>query len=539
MCAKLGIFAALSKFYSHHRNRQSIVTTMIGTTIGNYRIESLVSNKGGMGKVFYARHRHLNTPAAVKAIHAHLTDDPVFRERFRLEAMSLYQLVQHAGIVRFFDYVENETGQFIITEYVEGSNLAQYAQQNGAMPVPQLVRVFSDILDIVSFVHRKGIIHRDLKPANIMLTPQGEVKILDFGIAKVNTDNMTAVGSAIGTIAYLSPERIYPPKDAQGNPLPIDHRSDIYSLGVTLYEALTGGSLYTTANNATSDYEVMMQIVSKPLPRISLPNKAHQTALQAIIDKATHKDREQRYANCELFKNDLQRLLQGQAVQVAPPLPSQQPQPAPARTPPPKQQQRPAPPPPAKGSNDRWLIVLSLLVLVAAFFAIRHALLGDPPQNLLATDKVLTDSTAFADSSKLDASYNQALPPLPLPSFSTTEDGFWQFMNSYYQAISMGDTANILQHFAPKVDNLYDNDQPTTDQLHAWVSNQVQRAAVRTYSIDRTTFSYYILDRKYYGLDYNLTETLQASPSSPPQRYKYRMSATLTPDVRIKSIFAK
>lgn len=510
---------------------------MIGKVIGNYRIESLVSGKGGMGKVYFAKHIHLGTPAAVKAINPNLTDNDQFKERFRLEAMSLYQLVQHPGIVRFFDYVENADGQFIITEFVEGVNLAEYSKQNGAMPLPQLVSVFSNILDIIGFVHSKGIIHRDIKPANIMLTPQGNVKILDFGIAKSGNENLTAVGTAIGTIAYLSPERIYTLKDAQGNPIPLDYRSDIYSLGVTLYEAAVGRSLYSTGDNATSDYEVMMDIVSKPLPRLLSTDKSASAALQAIIDRATQKKPEHRYANCQVFKDDLQQLLQAKPNLAPPPKNSNTT---------PKQgvvnnnnvSPKPMPQVQNNGDNkkksggfDWWLLLLGAVVLLVAFFFIKDAILGDPPQVLpeagIVQDTTQTPTEQTTQETKLLE---------PLSNFAATEDGFKQFIQSYYTALESGDINRILLHYSPTVKQYYDTENPTYTDLQNAIGTLIQQYPSRSYAVNWDSFSYYVLDKKYFGLDFNVVEQLKNTANADSRRRTVRMSVTLTPDVRIRSI---
>lgn len=513
---------------------------MIGKVIGNYRIESLVSGKGGMGKVYFAKHIHLGTPAAVKAINPNLTDNDQFKERFRLEAMSLYQLVQHPGIVRFFDYVENADGQFIITEFVEGINLAQYAKQNGAMPLPQLVAVFSSILDIIGFVHSKGIIHRDIKPANIMLTPQGNVKILDFGIAKSGNENLTAVGTAIGTIAYLSPERIYTLKDAQGNPIPLDYRSDIYSLGVTLYEAAVGRGLYPTGDDsATSDYEVMMDIVSKPLPRLLSTDKSASAALQAIIDRATQKKPEHRYANCQVFKDDLQQLLQVKPNLA--PMPqgnnnntNVQPKQAAINnnnTSSKPQVWNSGDNKKKSGGFDWWLILLGAVVLLVAFLFIKNAILGDPPQALpeagITQDTTQTPTEQAAEETKLTE---------PLPNFAATEEGFKQFMQSYYTALESGDINRILLHYSPTVTQYYDTENPTYTDLQNAISTLIQQYPSRSYAVNWGSFSYYVLDKKYFGLDFNVVEQLKNATNSDSRRRTVRMSVTLTPDVRIKSL---
>ena len=290
---------------------------MIGKTIGTYRIESLLSGKGGMGRVYLAHHIHLKTPAAIKVIHAHLTENEDFRERFRREALSLYQLVQHPGIVRFFDYIEDENAQYIITEYVEGDNLADYVKKNGALSVEKLQNVFRQVLDILGVVHQKGIIHRDLKPANIMLTPEGEVKLLDFGIAKISADNLTATGTSIGTVMYMSPERIYPTKDSSGKPLPLDVRSDIYSLGVSMYEAVCGRRPFDDRKLSTGELLRAVVEVRPDVPTMLRPDIP--ARLNTLVLRMLEKNPDERPSSMQAVAQEIENILREMRGEVVVP----------------------------------------------------------------------------------------------------------------------------------------------------------------------------------------------------------------------------
>ncbi|NJO03853.1 MAG: serine/threonine protein kinase, partial [Bacteroidia bacterium] len=186
-----------------------------------------------------AQHTQLNRRAAIKALHPNFVSNPNIRERFKNEASTLAHF-QHPNIVALYDYVETPTGLFLIMEYVEGKPMDDYIRQvSGPIPEDRTARLFVRILDAFDYAHNRGVIHRDIKPSNIMITPQEEVKILDFGIAKIIggvSKNLTNAGTRMGTVLYMSPEQV------KGQE--VDRRSDVYSLGVTLFQMLTGRSVY-------------------------------------------------------------------------------------------------------------------------------------------------------------------------------------------------------------------------------------------------------------------------------------------------------
>jgi serine/threonine protein kinase len=272
---------------------------MIGQQIASYTIQSLIG-EGGMSNVYLGIHHQLGRKVAIKVLHKHLSVNPHIRKRFQNEALALANL-HHPNIVHLYDFIEMADGLYLVMEYVEGIELEKYIYTlSGAIPEKKAVTLFAQILDACIFAHQKGIIHRDLKPSNMMIA-NDIVKVLDFGIAKMISGDyeeqhhkLTQTGMRMGTVLYMSPEQI------KGQV--IDLQSDIYSLGVTLFEMLTGKCPY---DSHCSEFDVSVKIVNEPLPRAKSFYPAVSDALQAVIDKATAKNPAQRFKNCEEFKNAL------------------------------------------------------------------------------------------------------------------------------------------------------------------------------------------------------------------------------------------
>ena len=269
---------------------------MIGTTIGNYEVKSLLG-EGGMGNVYLALHTQLGRKVAIKSLHQQLVKNEGLRARFKQEANTMAHL-QHNGIVTLFDYVEDERGLFLIMEFVEGTQLDEYIRNiSGPIPAERAVPILNDILDAFAYAHEKGVVHRDIKPSNILITNDGKVKILDFGIAKMLSDSgnkLTKTGTQMGTVFYMSPEQV------QGKE--VDIRSDIYSLGITFYQMLTGVSPY---DGMTTEFEVYSKIVAEPLPSANATYPGVPAALDLIIAKATAKMKEDRFQTCREFSSFL------------------------------------------------------------------------------------------------------------------------------------------------------------------------------------------------------------------------------------------
>lgn len=267
---------------------------MIGTTIQGYRVDALLG-EGGMGKVYLATDLALDRKVAIKNLNANLVYDTTFLERFTNEARILSRL-SHPNIALLYNYIQVESDHYMVMEYVEGDNLDTYVRKYGALPPVQLVPLLNALLDGLGYAHEKGVLHRDIKPANLMLTPNGSVKIMDFGIARVadQVSKLTKVKSVIGTLEYLAPELI---QGAEPSPA-----SDCYALGVVAYELATGGIL---PFKGTSEFALMQAITAgKPLPPDKL-NKKVTGKLADIILKAMGADPTARFADTSEFRTAL------------------------------------------------------------------------------------------------------------------------------------------------------------------------------------------------------------------------------------------
>ena len=286
---------------------------MINKQLLSYKIISVLG-QGGMGAVYLAEHTNFDRKVAIKAIHPHLAKNEEIRQRFKNEAATMARL-QHPNIVGLYDYFVDEEGLYLIMELVEGVELESYLQNIGS-PLDEHVSAafMKQLLEAFSHAHDKGVIHRDIKPANILITNDGTIKVLDFGIAKIvdgdGLHNMTKTGTQIGTVYYMSPEQVQGKK--------VDARSDIYSLGVTFYQMLTAQNPY---NSCTTEFEVYSKIVQEQLPNPKAANPQVSEVIISILNKATEKDPEKRFQTCEQFKQALLKKEQ-QASEVPKPKPS-------------------------------------------------------------------------------------------------------------------------------------------------------------------------------------------------------------------------
>ena len=269
---------------------------MIGKTILNYQIKSLIG-EGGMGNVYLAEHTQVTRKVAIKVLLPQFLKNEEIKTRFKNEASTLAHL-QHPNIVGLFDYLEDESGMYLIMEYVEGVELSDHISKvTGPMPENIAVPIMTQVLNAFSYAHAKGIVHRDIKPANILITKEGTVKILDFGIARIlgeSNSNLTKTGTQMGTVYYMSPEQVQGKK--------VDIRSDIYSLGVTFYQMLTGANPYKDLH---TEYEVYSRIVKDDLPPASQIYPGVPSYLESIVNRSLQKEPSNRFQNCDDFLNAL------------------------------------------------------------------------------------------------------------------------------------------------------------------------------------------------------------------------------------------
>ena len=210
--------------------------------ISGYKIIKKIGS-GGMGDVYLAEHEKLEKKVAIKSLHKNLASDPSFRKRFSQEAKT-HSKLDHPNIVKLLDYKERKDGLFLIMEYVDVKQLDEYIKKiSGPIPENELTKLFSQILETIGYAHDEGIIHRDIKPSNIMIDVKGRIKVLDFGIAKMQEEDngLTKTGIQIGTATYMSPEQV--------DTKTLDYLTDIYSLGVTLFYMAVGKSPYDGETN--------------------------------------------------------------------------------------------------------------------------------------------------------------------------------------------------------------------------------------------------------------------------------------------------
>jgi serine/threonine protein kinase/predicted Zn-dependent protease len=266
---------------------------MIGKTISHYRILEKLG-EGGMGVVYKAQDTKLDRIVALKFLPKHLLCDESAKTRFAHEAKAASAL-NHTNITTIYEIDEVEGECFICMEYVEGKSIKELIKQK-MLSIEEILNISIQMAEGLNAAHKKGIVHRDIKSDNTMLTDEGLVKIMDFGLAKLRgVSKLTRTGSTVGTLAYMSPEQ------AQG--IEVDQRSDIFSFGVVLYELITGQLPFKGEHEAAVIYSIINE-TPEPLARYKAEVPE---GLQRIVDKALAKDRDERYQHIDDLLADLRR----------------------------------------------------------------------------------------------------------------------------------------------------------------------------------------------------------------------------------------
>ncbi|HEY7045094.1 MAG TPA: Stk1 family PASTA domain-containing Ser/Thr kinase [Nocardioidaceae bacterium] len=339
--------------------------TMIGH--GRYQMGALLG-RGGMAEVHRAEDLRLGRPVAIKRLRVDLASDPTFQARFRREAQSAASL-NHPTIVAVYDTGEEEAPDgsglslpYIVMELVEGRTLRDILREGRRILPERALEITSSVLEALDYSHRAGIIHRDIKPANVMLTPSGDVKVMDFGIARAIADSsatMTQTAAVVGTAQYLSPEQ------ARGEQ--VDARSDLYSAGCLLFELLTGRPPFVGDSPVSVAYQHVREDAVPPSafdPELS-------PAIDAITLKALAKSVDQRYQSASEMRADIMRALEGRSV-LAPAVAMEETQ---QFLPPPPTDSTPTAVTPAMATEDReegrrrvglWILLAALVVAALA-----------------------------------------------------------------------------------------------------------------------------------------------------------------------------
>ena len=264
----------------------------IGQSVGDYRIINIIG-RGGMGTVYKVQHQISDRIEAMKVILPELIDSSELADRF-IREIKVQARLSHPNITSLHNALRFGNELLMVMEFVEGTTLYERLRKAGMDPGSS-VHVISQVLDALSYAHAHGVVHRDIKPANIMLTANGSVKLMDFGIARSLTDHkeLTRTGAAIGSLHYMSPEQV------QG--AAVDHRSDIYSVGIVLYEMVTG----TKPIQGDSSWAIMNAHLNQ-IPRSPAAiNRAIPISLSLAILKAIEKDPADRYQNAAEFLETL------------------------------------------------------------------------------------------------------------------------------------------------------------------------------------------------------------------------------------------
>src|SRR5262245_55269105 len=291
---------------------------LVGKALGHYQIEGLLG-RGGMGEVYSAQDTRLNRMVALKILPAGVATDQDRMRRFTREAKAASAL-KHPNVATIYDIGDHDGTSFIAMEYIEGQTLAAKMSER-PLEIVEIVEIAIQVSDALGEAQSKGITHRDIKPSNIMLTPRGQVKVLDFGLAKItmpewqavssdiSTASWTETGVVIGTAPYMSPEQ------ALGQE--VDHRSDIFSLGVLMYEMTSGCRPFTGAN-ATEIIDRILHAQPEPIVRF---NEHAPAELERIVNQCLDKERERRYQSAGELLQDIRKLRReiefGTAVTVA------------------------------------------------------------------------------------------------------------------------------------------------------------------------------------------------------------------------------
>jgi eukaryotic-like serine/threonine-protein kinase len=370
---------------------------------GRYELGELLG-RGGMAEVRKGHDTRLGRVVAIKRLRTDLASDATFQARFRREAQSAASL-NHPAIVAVYDTGEEPASDgtgvsqpYIVMEFVAGRTLRDILREGRKILPERALEITSGVLSALDYSHRAGIIHRDIKPGNVMLTPSGDVKVMDFGIARAMSDSntMTQTAAVVGTAQYLSPEQ------ARGET--VDSRSDVYSAGCLLYELLTGRPPFV----GDSPVAVAYQHVREP----ARPPSDHDTdlppAVDAIVMKALAKRLEDRYQSAAAMRSDIERYLAGRPVQAPAhtPLPPVPPEPSPSDT---STSARPPVPPEDYYDDDRGrggprtsvLILLGLLVLaliVGAYVLFKSDLFESAPEQVQVPNVIGTTEDAARDA---------------------------------------------------------------------------------------------------------------------------------------------
>jgi serine/threonine protein kinase len=348
---------------------------LLNSMVGEYRLIDFLG-EGGMGEVYRGVHAKLGRVAAVKVLNPAARREHGFVERFFNEAR-IQESLHHPNIAAVYDFTEVQGQPCIIMEYVDGDTLCDRVRPYGPLPTEEALRIFSSLVDAIAYVHSHGVIHRDIKSNNVKIGTQGQVKLLDFGIAKGGASPaLTQTGNVIGTIEYLSPEQL-----STGH---ADERSDIWALGVLLYEMMTGRVPF----QAPTIGALCAQISNAEYPPLRQLNPSAPADVAHVVSRCLKKNAVERYQSASMLLADVRRAadsLNAPIPQPKPPRKRSAPAPSDPYSPPPT---APLNSGPALGRG--WLLAGGVAAVLFCLFVLGgvglwYALSGPAAENVNAS----------------------------------------------------------------------------------------------------------------------------------------------------------
>jgi tRNA A-37 threonylcarbamoyl transferase component Bud32/cytochrome c-type biogenesis protein CcmH/NrfG len=394
------------------------MTLTIGENVGPYRIIAQLG-QGGMATVYKAYHASLDRYVAIKVMHAAFKEDPTFLGRFQREARVLAKL-EHPNIVPVYDFADHQGQPYLVMKYVEGDTL-KARMADGSLSTDEILKVVDAVGAGLAYAHKQGVLHRDIKPSNVIITPDGQYYLSDFGLARIATagESTLSQDTMLGTPNYISPEQAKGVSD-------LDGRTDIYSFGVLLYEMIVGRVPYS----GDTPFAVIHDHIYTPLPLPSAVNPNVPEPVERVLLKALAKERDDRFADASALVAAFHQALEeaGTAPQpapVAPAAPRSASSTATRRAPTaaatvvaPPVAAKPASPPAQKKSGFPWAwLVVGGIVLVA--LALGAVLIGG---RILRTRNARATSTALAAITVQPPTQLPPSTPLPPPTHAPPAD---------------------------------------------------------------------------------------------------------------------
>ena len=288
--------------HTEAQNKNTEANTSVDlTSLGPYKIDSRLG-QGGMGIVYLATDKNLNRPVAIKVLHPHLLKHENLKQRFRREAR-MHAKLMHPNIVTLLSLYEDDTYMALVMEVVNGDDLKTFLRKNPNLGIKKKLKIAVEILKGLEAAHEFGMVHRDLKPANVLISERGEVKLLDFGLAKPEEggEDLTQSGATVGSFRYMAPEQIL------NNP--IDARTDLYAFGILLFYMLVGKLPFDATSNG-GEFEIMEKQVRDPAPAPHELDASIPLPLSNLILKLLEKNKHHRPESAKVVRHDIENMLE-------------------------------------------------------------------------------------------------------------------------------------------------------------------------------------------------------------------------------------